>query len=90
VTSARFHPKKSLKTNIILHLFIYFKDDLARIGYILYMKIEKKKKTRIVLSSWLPTFGTYYKNLAVWILFFTKSGIIQAIFSMKNPLSHIF
>jgi len=58
------------------------------------MKIEKKKKkkkTRIVLFSWLPTLGTYYNNLAVWIFFKNKIWQIQAIFSIKkNPVSHIF
>jgi len=46
----RFHPKKSLKKNIILHLFIYFKDDLARIGYILYMKKKKKPELFYLLG----------------------------------------
>jgi hypothetical protein len=37
-------------------------NNLAKFGYILDMKVGKKKE-RILLYSWLPT-GTYHKNLA--------------------------
>jgi hypothetical protein len=43
-------------------------DDLARYGYILDVKVGKKKKKKPYIYSWLPT-GTYHKNLASWNFF---------------------
>jgi len=44
------------------------------------MKVEKKNT-----YSW-PSTGTYHKNLAILILFSTKSGEFGSSFFMKNPL----
>jgi len=54
------------------------KNNLAKFGYILDMKVEKKK-TRILLYFWLPT-GTYHKNLAIWKIKVLKIWRIWVIF----------
>ncbi len=54
-------------TNI--YLFIYLKDDLAKIGYILYMKIEKKENQNCFIF-----LATYSWNLL------KESGSLDFIF----------
>jgi hypothetical protein len=57
------------------------KDDLARFGYRLDMKIEKKSESFYILT------GTYHKNLAIWKPLFSKIWQIWAIsFPTENPL----
>jgi len=58
-----------------------YKDDLARFGYRLDMKIEKKSESFYILT------GTYHKNLAIWKPLFSKIWKIWAIFfPTENPL----
>jgi hypothetical protein len=52
---------------------IIHKNDLARSGYTLDMKVGKKKSKSFYILGYLPT-GTYHKNLMVWILFFLPSN----------------
>jgi len=62
-------------------------NNLAKFGYILDMKVGKKKRERILLYSWLPT-RTYHKNLATGgEKKSLKSGKFAFFsFQMKNPL----
>jgi hypothetical protein len=43
------------------------------------MKVENKKKTKKTTYSWLST-GTYHENLAIMILFSSKSGEFGSIY----------
>jgi hypothetical protein len=57
------------------------KNNLAKFGHILDMKVGKNK-IKIFLYSWLPT-GTYHKNLAIWNFFSSKSGEFRSFFPWK-------
>jgi hypothetical protein len=57
------------------------KNNLAKFGYILDMKVFFKKT--IILYSWLST-RTYHKTLVIWIFIFLKSANFEPFFSMKN------
>jgi hypothetical protein len=55
-------------------------NNLAKFGYRLDMKVEKKN--RILLCSWLRM-RTYHKNLAIWIYFCSKSSEFGPNFPWK-------
>jgi hypothetical protein len=61
-------------------------NNLAKFGYILDMKVEKKPESFYVF--WLPT-GTYHKNLAIRKIKIFKIWRIWVIFSMKTPLCRL-